>query len=311
MKVGVIMGGISSEVVISMKTGQEMIANLDSTCHEVVPIIINKREDVIEQVKGLDLDIALLALHGKLGEDGTVQGALEMLGIPYTGSGILSSSLCMNKDISKKLLRYEGIHTPDWLSWDRIEDYDQEAVAQMGYPVIVKPNSGGSSIGIELVRDEQALLAAVQTAFQWDESVMIERYVEGDELTCSILGEELLPHIAIRSVHSEWFDYGAKYEDEGAIEEVVELHPELELKVREAAIGCYRLLKCSVYARIDMIIKDGTPYVLEVNTLPGMTKNSLLPKSAIAAGITFSKLLDQIMMLSLKQRSREQGGLFK
>ncbi|MFC7680192.1 D-alanine--D-alanine ligase [Paenibacillus sp. GCM10028914] len=305
MKVGVIMGGISSERDISLLTGQVMLDHLDRDKYEITPIVLTTREELIDKVKGID--IALLALHGSYGEDGTVQATLETLGIPYTGSGVLSSSLCMNKDLSKKLLRAEGIQTPDWLSWNSIDEFSPEAVIKMGYPVIVKPNSGGSSIGMQLVLSEEELRAAVEEAFRWDNSVLIERYIKGEEITCSILDGDLLPIIGIRSSHSEWFDYKAKYEDGGAEERVITLPTELDVRVKRSALACYRLLNCSVYGRVDMILKDGIPYVLEVNTLPGMTKNSLLPKSAIAAGITFSELLNRIIACSLEERSKKQG----
>lgn len=307
MKVGVIMGGISSEIEVSLNTGREMMNHLDRNKYEVIPVVFNKPEELVEKVKGLD--VALLALHGAYGEDGTIQGTLETLGIPYTGSGVLASSLCMNKDLSKKILRYEGVNTPDWLCWDSLEDYSPEDVEQLGYPVMVKPNSGGSSIGMEKVNDEQGLHSAVMKAFasDSDQSILIERYTVGQEITCSILDGEPLPVVGITSASSEWFDYSAKYEEGGADEVVLTLPPELDRSVRKAAMTCYKALKCSVYARVDILLLDGEPYVLEVNTLPGMTATSLLPKSAAAAGLSFSTLLDRIISCSLMERSKNKG----
>ncbi|MEC0093808.1 D-alanine--D-alanine ligase [Paenibacillus macquariensis] len=307
MKVGVIMGGISSEIEVSLNTGKEMMNHLDRNQYEVIPVVFNKPEELVEKVKGLDF--ALLALHGAYGEDGTIQGMLETLGIPYTGSGVLASSLCMNKDLSKKILRYEGVYTPDWLCWDSLDDYSPEAVERLGYPVMVKPNSGGSSIGMEKVNDEQGLHSAVLKAFMsdTDQSILIERYIVGQEITCSILDGELLPVVGITSASSEWFDYSAKYEEGGADEVVLTLPPELEQSVRRAAMTCYKALKCSVYARVDILLLDGDPYVLEVNTLPGMTSTSLLPKSSAAAGLSFSALLDRIISCSLTERSKNKG----
>ncbi|MNZ86339.1 D-alanine--D-alanine ligase [compost metagenome] len=266
--------------------------------------MITKREELIELAKGID--IALLALHGAYGEDGTVQGTLETMGIPYTGSGVLSSSICMDKDLSKKLMRCSGVNTADWLCWDSMKDYSQEAVERIGYPVMVKPCSGGSSIGMEKVSSSEELLSAVQKAFACDQSILIESYIQGQEITCSILNGEMLPVLGITSAHAEWFDYSAKYEDGGADERVIDLPAEVYERVRDAALTCYKALKCSVYARVDMLIKDGIPYVLEVNTLPGMTKASLLPKSAQAAGYTFSGLLDEIISLSLTEKSPKE-----
>ncbi|MGM1020144.1 MAG: D-alanine--D-alanine ligase [Bacillota bacterium] len=307
MKIGVIMGGISSEREISLQTGQEMINHLDRSRYEVVPIVIEQRADLITQVQQAGIDIALLALHGQYGEDGTVQGALETLGIPYTGSGVLASSLCMNKQLSKTLLKAAGVHTPAGLCWQGMDDYDPQVVERLGYPVIVKPNTGGSSIGIQLVQNEKELLPAVQEACNLDQAILIEPYYKGTEITCSIVDGEVLPIISISSARSKWFDYKAKYEVGGAEEKVIELPPVIEQRVREAALASYRLLQCKVYARVDMILCQDRPYVLEVNTLPGMTANSLLPKSAAAAGITFTQLLDHIIASSLHERKQEWG----
>ncbi|GAB1531525.1 MULTISPECIES: D-alanine--D-alanine ligase [Brevibacillus] len=305
MKIGVIMGGISSEREVSLKTGQEMINHLDRSRYEAVPIVVTQRADLITQVQQAGIDFALLALHGQYGEDGTVQGALETLGIPYTGSGVLASSLCMNKQLSKMLLKTAGIQTPAGLYWKDV--YDPQAVEQLGYPVIVKPNLGGSSIGVQLVQNEKELLSAVQEAGYLDQGILIEPYLKGTELTCAILDGEILPIIGIRSAHSEWFDYRAKYEDGGAEEKVIELPPVIQQRVREAALASYQLLQCKVYARVDMILCQDMPYVLEVNTLPGMTANSLFPKSAAAAGMTFTQVLDRIIGSSLHERKREWG----
>jgi D-alanine-D-alanine ligase len=309
MKVGVIMGGISSEIEVSLNTGKGMLHHLDRTKYEVVPVEFSRPEELVEKVKGLD--VALLALHGAYGEDGTIQGTLETLGVPYTGTGVLGSSLCMNKDLSKKMLRYEGVNTPDWLCWNSMDDYSPEAVKGLGYPVMVKPNSGGSSIGIEKVDSEQGLQNAVLKAFASDpgQSILIERYIRGQEITCPILDGELLPIVGITSASAEWFDYNAKYEEGGADEVVITLPSELEQLVRSAAITSYQALKCSVYVRVDMLVADGVPYVLEVNTLPGMTMTSLLPKSAAAAGLSFSALLDRIIDCSLVERSKGKGVL--
>ncbi|WP_120461905.1 D-alanine--D-alanine ligase [Paenibacillus aceti] len=309
MKIGVIMGGMSTEREVSLRTGEEMIRRLDRDRYEAVPIVIDQGADLIRQVQQAGIDLALLALHGQYGEDGTVQGALETLGIPYTGSGILASSLCMNKQLSKMLLKAAGVNTPAGLCWQGMDDYDPQAVERMGYPVIVKPNTGGSSIGIQLVHNETELLAAVQESCRLDQTILIEAYIQGTEITCPIMDGELLPIIGIRSAHSEWFDYTAKYEVGGAEEKVIELPPATEQRVREAALASYRLLQCKVYARVDMILSEGIPYVLEVNTLPGMTAGSLLPKSAAAAGMTFTQVLDRIIDSSLRERGQEWGKL--
>lgn len=312
IRVGFIMGGVSSEYEVSMNTGREMLKALDPAKYTGIPVPITSRKELLEGVAGLDF--ALLALHGTYGEDGTVQGTLETLGIPYSGSGVLSSSLCMDKGLAKTMIRSKSIPTPDWLCWDHINEYAPEAVDRLGYPVMVKPNSGGSSIGMTKVNHPQELRGAVEKAFAADSSVLIERYTTGQEITCSILGEEMLPVIGIQSLGADWFDYSAKYEQGGAEEQIIQLPAEVEERVRTAALTCYRALKCAVYARVDMLLKDGIPYVLEVNTLPGMTATSLLPQSARAAGISFTRLLDEIISGSLRVRGEKesvmgQGGI--
>ncbi|MED2635466.1 D-alanine--D-alanine ligase [Bacillus thuringiensis] len=302
MKIGVIMGGVSSEKQVSIMTGNEMIAHLDKNNYEIVPITLNEKMDLIEKAK--DIDFALLALHGKYGEDGTVQGTLESLGIPYSGSNMLSSSICMDKNISKKILRYEGVETPDWIELTKMEDLKLDELDKLGFPLVVKPNSGGSSVGVKIVYNKNELISMLETVFEWDSEVVIEKYVKGDEITCSILDGKQLPIVSIRHA-AEFFDYNAKYDDTSTVEEVIELPAEINERVNKASLACYKVLKCSVYARVDMMVKDGIPYVMEINTLPGMTQSSLLPKSAEAAGISYSKLLDMIIETSLKVRKEE------
>ncbi|MDA1887879.1 D-alanine--D-alanine ligase [Bacillus cereus group sp. BY105LC] len=302
MRIGVIMGGVSSEKQVSIMTGNEMIANLDKNKYEIVPITLNEKMDLIEKAK--DIDFALLALHGKYGEDGTVQGTLESLGIPYSGSNMLSSGICMDKNMSKKILRYEGIETPDWIELTKMEDLNVDELDKLGFPLVVKPNSGGSSVGVKIVYGKDELISMLETVFEWDSEVVIEKYIKGDEITCSIFDGQQLPIISIRHA-AEFFDYNAKYDDADTIEEVIELPAELKERVNKASLACYKVLKCSVYARVDMMVKDGIPYVMEINTLPGMTQASLLPKSAAAAGIEYSKLLDMIIETSLRVRKDE------
>lgn len=302
MRVGVIMGGISSEKQVSIMTGEEMIVHLDKDKYEVVPIRIEKKEDLME--KAQNLDVALLALHGKYGEDGTIQGTLDTLGVPYTGSNVLSSSLCMDKNISKKVIRYEGVQTPDWIHLSNTDELNMDELDKLGFPVVVKPNSGGSSVGVKIVYDKETVKSAIADVFKWDSEVIIEKVISGEEITCPILNGKLLPTISIRH-QGEFFDYTSKYDDAATIEEVVQLPIETHNRVADAAISCYKALKCSVYARVDMMIYNGVPYVLEVNTLPGLTKNSLMPKSAEAAGIPYSQLLDSIIESSLQARRNE------
>lgn len=299
MKVGVIMGGISSEREVSLNTGREIAANLDSKKYEVCPIVIDKKEDILDKVKGLDF--ALLALHGQFGEDGTVQAVLKTLAIPYSGCDTLSSAICMDKDMTKKVLRSEGITTADWVVVKNGAEIDEEKIKGFGMPVVVKPNNGGSSVATFVIHNPEEIKEAVSEGLKYDKEVMIEKYIKGDEITCCILDGKMLPVLAIRP-KSTFFDFTSKYSDGGAEEVVVELQKELHEKVETLALATWKALKCSVYARVDMLIQDGNPYVLEVNTLPGMTKNSLFPKSAASVGITFSELMDRIIEYSLRER---------
>lgn len=294
------MGGISSEREISLKSGNSVVENIDKNKYEVIPIVIDKKEDIINKVKGIDF--ALLALHGQFGEDGTVQAVLQTLGIPYSGCGPLSSAACMDKDMTKSLLQAEGIRTAPWInlrSWDEI---NYEDIKKLGYPVVVKPTHGGSSVATFIIKEEKEIENAVKEAFKWDNEVMIEKFIKGDEITCPVMGREMFPVVAIKP-HAEFFDYTAKYADGGSGEFVIELEKSLHKEVERMALDTYRALKCSVYARIDMIITEGgIPYILEVNTLPGMTKASLFPKSAAGRGIDFSGLIDLIIENSIKEK---------
>lgn len=299
MKIGVIMGGISSEREISLKSGEEICKNLNKSKYEVIPIILDSKEDIVDKVN--DIDIAFLALHGQFGEDGTIQGILESLGVPYTGCGVLSSAMCMDKDITKRLIQGQGIKTAPWLNVKSLEEIDYSEIDKIGYPVVAKPNSGGSSVATFVVKNREELNLAVLEGLKYDREVMIEKYISGDEITCCILNGEMLPILAIKP-RASFFDYTSKYADGGADEYIVELEEELQKHVEDISIKCYRALKCSVYSRVDLIVQNGEPYVLEINTLPGMTKNSLFPKSARGIGMDFSGLLDRIIEHSLRER---------
>ncbi|MBB3126124.1 D-alanine-D-alanine ligase [Paenibacillus rhizosphaerae] len=304
LSVGVIMGGDSSEREVSLMTGREIISHLDPAKYEVRAIEIARKRDLPQQLAGIDM--AVIALHGKYGEDGTIQGTLETLGVPFTGSGVLASSLCMDKNMAKKLLRYEGVETPDWMLLTSPDELDDVLASKPVYPLVVKPNTGGSSVGVTLARDAQGLREAVERAFHWDDEVILEQYIEGEEITCSLLNGEYLPVLSIKP-NGEFFDYTSKYEEGESEEAVASLDPDTAERVRVAAELSWRVLKCSVYARVDVMLHQGIPYVMEVNTLPGMTRTSLLPKSAQAAGISFSALLDRIIEGSLAERRREYG----
>lgn len=298
MKIGVIMGGISSEREISLNSGKSIVENINRDKYEVEAIVIDKKEDIINKVK--DIDFALLALHGQFGEDGTVQAVLQTLGIPYSGCGPLSSGMCMDKDVTKAVLQAAKIRTAPWINLTKNDEIDYKMIQELGYPVVVKPTHGGSSVATFVVKEEKEIEECVKEAFKWDSEVMIEKFIKGDEITCPVYGDKMLPVIAIKP-KAEFFDFASKYNDGGAEEIVVELEEKLHSEVEKMALATYKALKCEVYARVDMIItEEGTPYILEVNTLPGMTKNSLIPKSAAAMNIGFAELIDMIIEDSMK-----------
>ncbi|AGX45010.1 D-alanine--D-alanine ligase [Clostridium saccharobutylicum] len=298
MKVGVIMGGISSEREISLKSGNSILENINKEKYEIVPIVIDKKEDIVNKVNGIDF--ALLALHGQFGEDGTVQAVLQTLGIPYSGCGPLSSGMCMDKDVTKSILQAANIRTAPWINLNKDDEINFDQINNLGYPVVVKPTHGGSSVATFVVKEEKDIKNCIEEAFKWDNEVMIEKFIKGDEITCPVYGDKMLPVIAIKP-KSEFFDFASKYEDGGAEEIVVELEKNLHVEVEKMALATYRALKCQVYSRVDMIVtQEGIPYILEVNTLPGMTKNSLIPKSAAAINIGFAELIDMIIEDSMK-----------
>lgn len=302
LKVGVLMGGISSEREVSLDSGNNVIEHLDKSKYEVIPVVIDNKEDVFEKVR--DLDFALLMLHGKFGEDGRVQAVLETCGIPYSGCGVLAGALGVDKDICKQVLRYNNIRTADWFVVRAIEDINYEKIEEYGYPVMVKPVSGGGSVATFIVKKKEDVEEAVREGLIWDEEIMIEKFIPGaTEITCPVVDGKMLPVLQI-DPQGEFFDYQSKYTAEGSERYVVNLPKELHEEVERMAVGTYYALKTSVYTRVDMLVKDGVPYVLEVNTLPGMTKNSLYPVSLKGAGIEISDFLDTIIEKSLAVRKR-------
>ncbi len=299
MRIGILMGGISTERDISLKTGKSVMDNIDKSKYEIIPILIDKKEDILSKCIGIDF--AFLALHGKFGEDGSVQKILEILNIPYSGCNALSSSICMDKDIAKRIMVSSNIRTPKWTTVKSIDDIDFSIIERIKYPMFIKPNSGGSSVATFLVEKEEDVEGAIKNVLLYDDIALIEEYVQGEEITCPILNGKTLPILGIRP-NGKFFDLKSKYTDNEANEFIISLSKDLEEEINTMALKIYNLLRCSVYARIDMIIKEGISYALEVNTLPGMTKNSLFPKSCKSVNIGFTKLLDLIINYSLKEK---------
>lgn len=298
-KIAVIMGGISSEREISLKSGAGVLGSLDREKYEPIEVVIDKKTDIITKIPD-DVDFAFLALHGKFGEDGCVQSVLETRDIPYSGCGPLSSAMCMDKNISKKICKASGIPTADWITVKSIEEIDYDRIEEMGYPVFVKPNSGGSSVATFMIKEKAGIEDAVRQGLEVDTEVMIEQYLPGEECTSFILDGEVFPTVSIKS-EQEFFDFEAKYSsDNGAVEEVVYLEESLQNKLNEYSRMCWDAFNCRAYVRVDFIISNGVPYVLELNTLPGLTATSLIPRSAAARGISYAQLLDKLIDCSLK-----------
>lgn len=299
MRVGIIMGGISSEREVSISSGKSIMKHIDREKYEVCEVMIDSKIDIINKVK--NLDFALLALHGKFGEDGTVQAVLETLDIPYSGCGSLCSALCMDKDLTKTVLAQKGIRTAKWTIAKSIDDIDYDAIENMKYPVFIKPNTGGSSVATFKINKKEDVENAVLEGLKYDTEVMIEEFVKGEEITCPVFDNELFPILAIRA-KTEFYDYEQKYSLGGADHFPIDLEKSVYEEVKNMALDTFKYLKCSVYARIDMIItEEGIPYILEINTLPGMTATSLFPQSAAEKGIDYTEFLNKIIETSLKK----------
>ncbi|MCX6344790.1 MAG: D-alanine--D-alanine ligase [Armatimonadetes bacterium] len=343
IRVAVMMGGFSSERPISLSTGKQIIESLDKEKYDVVGVdaaiipgstlttlqtspdevkaltkagsaLINSTklfslQELASGSIGLRPNVVFLALHGKYGEDGTVQGLLELLGISYTGSGVLASALAMDKSMTKRILANEGIKVPESVDflcklgqWN--EDQVADAVKEIGYPVIVKPSRQGSSIGMTKVLSPSALNKAIRQAANYDSQIVVEQFLVGAELTVSVLGNDdpfALPVVEIVPKKG-FYDYEAKYKP-GATEEIVPARiSKTEAAVaQKIALRAHRALRCRGVSRTDLIATDHGMYALEVNTIPGMTPTSLLPRAAEAAGIPFAELLDMIIDYALEE----------
>ncbi len=289
------MGGFSEEREISMKTGNAVVTAFKEKGYDVDPIIADR--SLWEKIRKSKPDVAFIALHGSMGEDGAVQGLLEWMGIPYVGSGILGSAIALNKTISKQLLTFHEIPTPDFISISRENPEGLELLRKdLKLPTIVKPASQGSTIGLTVVRHENELEAAVQKAFEHDEEVLIEDYIDGRLLAVGVVGEKILPIVEIKP-KGGLYDYEAKY-TKGKTDYVVPapLNHETRKRCEELAWKTHKILRCHGFSRVDLILdKDDNPTVLELNTIPGMTETSLLPMAAKEAGMEFGDLLENIL----------------
>jgi D-alanine-D-alanine ligase len=329
LKIAVLFGGDSMERDVSVASASQVVGALRSRGHQVIAYDsgrgrltagdeqrlfsgkIDRRPPDKKAVSGLptvvsapdlaDVDLVFLAMHGGSGEDGTVQALLDLAGIPYTGSGKLGSALGWDKDVAKRLFLAAGVPTPDWL----MAPVSPSLAAQrLGFPMIVKPNGQGSTVGLTLVRTPPELDAAVELARGFDSQVMLERFIDGRELTVGILDDEPLAVGEIISSTGPIFDYAAKYQAGGA-EEIfpADLSAEQTARIQDLALKVHRALKLDVYSRVDFRMdRDGGFWCLEVNTLPGLTAASLLPRAAAAVGIEFPELIERICRGALARR---------
>tara|TARA_B100001750_G_scaffold81336_1_gene64638 strand:+ start:1036 stop:1941 length:906 start_codon:yes stop_codon:yes gene_type:complete len=290
-KIAVLMGGPGEEKDVSLKSGQAIIKALNHNGYDVTSIILDtKLEKLVKEL--LSVDLVFLGLHGNIGENGTIQGFLDALGIIYTGSGPLSSAICMDKNISKIIAKNNGIMTPKWnLCNTAIHD------AKMNYPVIVKPNGQGSTVGLQIAHNESELKPALEYAFNYDNSVLVEEYIQGRELTVMLIDGKAQPVCEIIPSH-EFYDYECKY-TAGMSKYIcpAEIDDNISNYVKKISENLFDLLKCENYSRADFRMDDQNKFwFLEMNTLPGMTDTSLAPMSALAAGISFNELIDKIVM---------------
>ena len=335
MRVTVLMGGTSSERDVSLASGIRVTEALRECGHEVTPVdpargpisrdeqqkllsgvIVQTAPPSTDELRRLarealprlittlpkqgETDVVFIGLHGGSGEDGTIQSLLDLTGVPYTGSGHLPSALAMDKDLTKRLFRHSGVTTADWL----MAPVSVETVrAELGFPVIVKPSKQGSTVGLSIVKQPADLQRAIDEAYEFDDEVMVERFIAGRELTVGILGDQSLPAGEIIPKH-EIYDYECKYTAGMADERFpAELSSAEARRIQTEALNAFRALKLGGCARIDFrMAKDGTFYCLEANTLPGMTQFSLIPQAAKSAGIPFPELCDRIVQLALESR---------
>jgi D-alanine-D-alanine ligase len=298
-RVGVLMGGWGEEREISLKTGEAVVAALEARGHSVSRIFAGPGLD--RALRSAELDVAFIALHGRMGEDGKVQGLLELMGLPYTGSGVLASALAMNKPMAKKLFRLHNLPSPQGYRVARADvSRALELHGDLGFPCVVKPACGGSSVGLSLVREPEALEPAVAQACRFGGEALVERMVHGREVTVAILGEEVLGNCEIATPR-EGFDYDAKYKGGSRYFLPARLSPTRQANVEALALAAYRALGCRGYGRVDLICsEDENDVLLEVNTLPGLTPMSLLPKIAAQKGIDFPSLVDRLLALATR-----------
>lgn len=293
-RVAVLMGGWGEERKVSIRTGEAIAKALAKGGHDVHRVLAGPGLD--RTLRELSVDAAFLALHGRMGEDGKVQGLLEVMEVPYTGSGVLASALAMDKPMAKKVLRHHNLPTPSGYTVGSDEiDSTIDLHGDLGFPAVVKPAASGSSCGLSVVRSEPELDAAVRLASRFGGETLVERFIRGREVTVAILGDRVLGSCEIVPPR-ETFDYAGKYEGGSRYHLPPRLSPRRLSNLESLALSAHRALGCRGYSRVDLIASDAeNDFILEVNTLPGMTQTSLLPKIARAAGMSFENLVGVIL----------------
>ena len=305
LRLALLAGGKSGERDVSLKGAEEVARALDPDKY-----VVNRYDPATDLAKlamdAENLDIAFILLHGPFGEDGTVQGFLDLLGLPYQGSGVLGSAIAMDKNLSKILYRNAGLKVPEWIMATK-EDIANpgKILGNLGLPMVIKPCRQGSSLGMTIARSEDDIGTGLRKAFAIDSQVMVEEYIAGREITGGVLGNEELTALPLVEIipgeQYEFFDYTAKYQP-GATREIcpAELDEPLAIRAKNGAIAAHRALQLRGYSRTDMIVAGNDIYFLETNTIPGMTPTSLLPQAAAAAGLDFGALLDRLLELALE-----------
>jgi D-alanine-D-alanine ligase len=306
VKIAVLKGGRSLERGVSLRSGARVEEALARLGHAVVGLDVGA--ELVKRLSAERPDLAFVAMHGVGGEDGTAQELLEILGIPFTGPGAAACARCMDKSLAKHTIREAGLPTPEWFAFSETAfrelgagDALGEIERSLGFPLVVKPSRGGSSLGVKFAAAPGEIPQALVSAFSYDDRVLLERFVEGRELAVSVLGEEALPIVEAIPAQGDRYDFEARYEI-GRTRFVcpAELSEKEAAAVIEAALATYRALGCSGFARVDLILAADGPQVLEANAIPGLTDTSLLPQAAEAAGLSFEQLVERILDLALK-----------
>lgn len=297
-RIGVLMGGWSSEREISLKSGLNVTASLHRLGHIVSAIDVTR--NLPEQLRQASVDVAFIVLHGRPGEDGEVQGLLELLGIPYTGSGVEASAIGIDKVVTKQLFQVAGVPTPAWVSIRRPDDLSaglDAARTTLGFPMIVKPRYEGSSVGMAIIRSPDQLLPAVTAVRDKFGDLLLEKFVTGMIATVGILGEQALPILELAPKNQEFYDFKAKY-SKGETEFIIpaRLEKTVTERIQRLALLAHDTIGAEGFSRIDLMVANGnTPYFLEVNTIPGMTDISDLPAEAAQIGISYDQLVETIL----------------